>query len=223
MSQIAAMPSTAWYNPGNFGLPPLPDLTVNVQSPQAPANPTMDKVQLTINAVYGGRVAAVAGVNSLEQRENIRLKNLHNSGVMTTAAMSAAGKSALVAGGISVLRNMVDLAQGDVNVARATGNVSADIASGAVGGLAAGAAAGLVIQGVSNAGRALAGGLGTVVGIAAYAGADYLFNSIGLKGLISDKVTSILEGVNDSALPFSLTSAQQQGVAPAAYNPYMGQ
>jgi len=217
MTSIAAMPPTnAWYNPG---WPALPDLTdINVNSPQAPENPTLDKVQLTITALYSGRVASHTGLNSLEQRENVRLQHLHSSGMMTSAAINAAGKTALLSGGFSILRNMVSMAQGEINVARATGNVTADIASGTLGGLAAGAAGGMVVQGTSNAGRALAGGLGTVVGAVAFAGAAYLLDVTGIKGLISDKITSILEGVDDSALPFDI--AQQQGSIPPGYNPY---
>lgn len=216
MTQIAAMqPTTAWYNPG---WPSLPDLTdIDVKSPQAPENPTLDKVQLTLTALYSGRAASQTGLGSLEQRENVRLSSLHNSGMMTSAALGAAGKTALLSGGFSVLRNMVSLAQGEINVARASGNVTADIASGTIGGLAAGAMGGLVVQGTSNAGRALAGGLGTIAGAVAFVGAYYLLDVTGIKGMISDKITSMLEGVDDSALPFNI--AQQQGVAPA-YNPY---
>jgi len=216
MTSIAAMPpSTTWYNPG---WPSLPDLTdINVNSPQAPENPTLDKVQLTVTALYSGRVASSTSLGSLEQRENVRLQHLHNSGMMTSAALSAAGKTALLSGGFSLLRNMASMAQGEINVARATGNVTADIASGTIGGLAAGAAGGMVVQGTSNAGRALAGGLGTVVGAVAFAGANYLLDATGIKDMISDKITSILEGVDDSALPFDI--AQHGGVSPA-YNPY---
>lgn len=216
MTSVAAMPSTNnWYNPGGY----LPDLTeIQVNSPQAPDNPALDSVQLTINALYGGRAAAVSAMNVLEQRENVRLQNLHNSGVMTTAALSTMGKGALVGGGISILRQMAHLAQGEVTVARAAGNVTSDIMNGAIGGLAAGAAGGLVVQAVSNTGGVMTGTLGTLAGVLGYAAATWILDSSGLKDAVSDKITSLLEGVDDQALPFELS---QQGAAPA-YNPYSG-
>lgn len=217
MTSVAAMPSTNhWYNPGGY----LPDLTeIEVNSPQAPENPALDSVQLTINAVYNGRAAAVSAMNVLEQRENVRLQNLHNSGVMTTSALSTMGKGALVGGGISVLRNIAHLAQGEVTVARATGNVTSDIVNGAIGGLAAGATGGLVVQAVSNTGSVMTGTLGTLAGVLGYAAASWVLDSSGLKDTISDKITSILEGVDDQALPFELSG--QQGAVPA-YTPYAG-
>ncbi|MBF2053397.1 MAG: hypothetical protein IGS03_08035 [Candidatus Sericytochromatia bacterium] len=204
MTQVSAMPGNAWYHPGTY-IPGYNNLTSAPESPQAPENPTLDKIQLTINALYAGKAASMSGVSSLIQRQNVdvRLANHGSSGVTagTTmgAAIGTAKKTLLVAGGLSVLRNVSHLAQGDINLARASGNISADIATGTLGGLAAGAASGIVVNGSSNAGRLLAGGLGSVAGVIGYVAVDVLLDKTGFKGFISDKITSLLEGGQTAA------------------------
>jgi len=216
MTQIAAMPQNAWYHPGTY-LSGLSNITTtNVQSPRAPENPTLDKLQLTLTSLYAGRASAMQGLNSLDQRQNVRLKHLHTSGVMTSSAFGAAGKTALVAGGLSVLRNMSHLAQGEINLARASGNISSDLISGTLGGLAAGASAGLVVQGSSNAGRFMAGSLGTIAGAIGFVAADVLLDKTGLKGFISDKITSLLEGSRAS----SYLMSQQHAAPPYTQSAY---
>lgn len=199
MTQVAAMPGNAWYHPGTY-IPGYNNLTSTPESPQAPENPTLDKIQLTINALYAGRAATINGVSSLIQRQNVdvRLANHGSTGVTTGttmgSAMGTAKKTMLVAGGLSVLRNMAHLAQGDINLARASGNISSDLASGTLSGLAAGASAGIVVNGSSNAGRFMAGSLGSVAGVVGYVAADVLLDKTGFKRFLSDKITSLLEG-----------------------------
>lgn len=206
MTQIASLPplpQMAWYNPGSY----LPD--VQAQSPQAPDYPVLDKVELAVKSLYAGRVASRSVMNGLENRWEMDTNTLQNRALMGKGAMSAAGKSMLVAGGLSVLRNMASLAQGDVNVARATGNVSSDIATGAISGMVAGATGAMAANAFINSGAAISGTMGTLIGAVGFVAADYLLDKTGFKSFLSEQVTSALEGLDgQSALPVELSNQQ---------------
>lgn len=194
--------ASSWFNPG-FYLPSLPQ--IQAESPQAPDSPVLDTVELSLKALYAGRAASHQALGDLEERFDMKLNQLHATGLKANAASAAARKTALMAGGISIVHNMASMAQGDINMARATGNVTADIASGAIGGIAAGAAGAMGIHGFLNSGKFMAGTMGTVMGAVGFVAADYLLKTSGLKDAISDGVTSVLEKDNvQSLLPVML-------------------
>ena len=207
MLNATAMPAQtqqAWYNPGQY-LSGLPDL-LQAQSPRAPEYPVLDKVELTLKSLYAGRIGAQQAIQGLEGRWNLNTNGIQNRGLMGKGAMGAVGKTTLVAGGLSILRNMASLAQGDVNLARATGNVAADISTGAVGGLAAGALGALGSTAFINAGPGVAGFMGTVAGAIGFVAVDTLLSKTGVKDLISDAITGRLEGADgQSSLPVELS------------------
>lgn len=195
-------PANTWYNPG-FYLPPLPD--IQAESPQAPAAPVLDTVELSLKSLYAARAGIHQATTDVAERWDLKLNKLHATGLKSNAAAHAARKTALFAGGISLVRNMASLAQGDVNVARATGNVTADIASGAIGGIAAGAGGAMGMHGFLNSGKFISGTVGTVVGTLGFVAADYLLDKSGIKDAISDGVTGALEKVDgQSHLPVML-------------------
>lgn len=209
--QVAAMPNQyAWNQPSASY---LPDLTnVDVESPRAPEYPILDKVELAINSLYAGRVGAHSTHSGLEQRWDLDTNRLQSNGVLGKGAMLAAGKTALVAGGLSVLKNMASLANGDVNVARATGNVSSDVITGTISGMVAGGVGAMAANGFINSGHFISGTVGTLVGAVGFVAADYVLDKTGLKGYITDKVTAALEGLDgQSNLPVVL---QNQPAAP---------
>lgn len=196
ITSLPPLPQTAWYNPGTY----LPD--IQAESPQAPEYLVLDKVELAIKSLYAGRVASQSVMSGLEKRWELDTNSLQTKGLAGRGAMSAAGKTMLVAGGLSLLRNIASLAQGDVNVARASGNVSSDIATGAISGLVAGTTGAIAANAFINSGATISGGMGTIVGALGFVAADYLLEKTGFKDFLSDQVTGILEGLDgQSALP----------------------
>lgn len=194
-------PASNWYYP-NF-LPPLPD--IQAESPQAPDYLVLDKVELSLKSIYAARAGIHSSTVGVENRWDLKLNSLHATGLKTNAGAYAAKKTAIVAGGLSLVRNIASLAQGDVNVARATGNVASDIASGAIGGMAAGVGGAMGFHGFLNSGKFISGTVGTIVGAVGFVAADYLLDKSGIKDAISDGVTGALEKVDgQSHLPVML-------------------
>jgi len=195
-TSLPPLPQTAWYNPGSY----LPD--IQAESPQAPEYPILDKVELAIKGLYAGRVSSQSVMSGLEKRWDLDTNSLQTRGLAGRGAFVAARKTMLVAGGLSILRNMASLAQGDVNVARASGNVTSDIATGAISGLVAGTTGALAANAFINSGAAISGGVGTLVGAIGFVAADYLLDKTGFKDFLSDQMTGVLEGLDgQSALP----------------------
>lgn len=201
----------AWAPPW---LPSLPE--VQAESPQAPNTPIYDSVELSLKSLYAGRVGAINALDDMgfqsstggqfsAKRWELKLNGLHQRGLITKTGLNAARKTALFAGGISVVKNLASLANGNINMVRATGNVSSDIATGTISGFVAGGTAAIGAHSFANAGKFMAGAIGTIAGAIGFVAADFLLEKIGLKDYLSDSVTSALEGMSGiSHLPVQL-------------------
>ena len=199
MTQVMAS-GAAW---APSWIPYLPK--VQAESPQAPDYPIFDTVELSLKSIYAGRAGSFSAKENLTERWDLKLNSLHRRGLRTNAGAYAAKKSAVFVGGLSVLKNVASMANGDVNVARATGNVTSDLTTGTISAFVAGGAGAMGVHGFANAGKFVAGTMGTIAGTVGFVAADFLFDKSGLKDYLSDSVTSALEGVGGhSHLPVQL-------------------
>ncbi|MGE3724405.1 MAG: hypothetical protein AB7I41_02565 [Candidatus Sericytochromatia bacterium] len=195
--------TTPLYNPYNMGFPgTVPTTTPSggvsiASSPQLSPNMVMDGVEIGLKSLIVGRMASKTAIQQLEFR-TIQNNEASAAGVMGSTMMRTLGKGALVGGVVSAARNVFHLAQGEINVARAGGNVSADILGGAVGGLAAGAGAGLAVGMMAKSSGFTMGTMGLIAGTIGFALADTLYHYSGLRATVSDKVTSVIERFFDS-------------------------
>lgn len=194
---VAAAPSL--YNPYNMSFPGtvLAGGVSTASAPQLQPNMVMDGVEIGIKSLLVGRMASKTAIQQLEFR-TIQNNEATTAGVMGSTMMRTTGKGALVGGVVSAARNVFHLAQGEINVARAGGNVAADILGGAVGGLAAGAGAGLAVGLMSKASGFTMGTMGLIAGTIGFALVDTLYHFSGARNTVSDKVTSVIERYFDA-------------------------
>lgn len=167
-------------------------------SPQAPENPTLDKVELGVKSLIVGKMAAKSAIHNFEFG-TIKQGELNTGGMMFKTGWKTAKSGALVGGAVSLARNIYHMAQGDVNVARASGNVVSDIAGGAVGGLLAGAGAGLAVSALSKSSGFMMGTAGLIVGAVGFALADTVYHQTGAREAVSDAVTGVIDRLFDNA------------------------
>ena len=193
--------ATSLYNPYTMSFPTTtttpPTTGTETSSPQLPANPTMDGVQIGIKSLLVGRMASKTAIQQLEF-QTIQNHETTAASVMTSTMTRTIGKGALVSGLVSTASNVFHLAQGEINVARASGNVAADILGGAVGGLAAGAGAGLAVGLMSKASHFSMGTMGLIAGTVGFALIDTLYHFSGARNTVSDKVTGVIERFFDT-------------------------
>jgi hypothetical protein len=189
------------YNPYNMNFPGTTPTTgggVSIaSSPQLDPNMVMDGVEIGLKSLIVGRMASKTAIQQLEFR-TIQNNEASTAGVMGSTMMRTASKGALVGGAVSAAVNIFHLAQGEINVARASGNVGADILGGAVGGLAAGAGAGLAVGALAKSSGMTMGITGMIAGTIGFALIDTLYHYSGARNTVSDKITSVIERFFDS-------------------------
>jgi hypothetical protein len=193
--------TTSPYNPYTMSFPTTtttpPATGGEASSPQLPDHPVRDGVTIGIKSLLVGRMASKTAIQQLEFK-TIQNNEATTAGVMGSTMARTLGKGMLVSGLVSTASNVFHLAQGEINVARAGGNVAADILGGAVGGLAAGAGAGLAVGLMSKASGFTMGTMGLIAGTVGFALADTLYHFSGARNTVSDKVTGVIERFFDT-------------------------
>jgi hypothetical protein len=160
-------------------------------SPQYASNFTLDAVEIGVKSLLIGRMTANQAANSL-QINQLRQKDTSSLGLATSTMFKTAGKAGLIGGAVSAGRNIYHLANGEINMARAGGNVGADILGGTIGGMVSSAGASLAVKSMANASFGM-GTVGLIGGAIGFAVADSLYHVSGLRDTVSNKVTSIIE------------------------------
>lgn len=160
-------------------------------SPQYASNFALDAVEIGVKSLLIGRMTANQAANSL-QINQLRQKETSSLGLATSTMFKTAGKAGLVSGAVSAGRNIYHLASGEINMARAGGNVGADIVGGTIGGMVSAAGASLAVKSMANASFGM-GTVGLIGGAIGFAVADSLYHVSGIRDTVSNKVTSIIE------------------------------
>lgn len=163
-----------------------------VNSPQYAQNMPLDVAQIGVSSLLVGRITAKQATLSM-QLSQANQKPASALGLSFKTALRTAGKSGLAVGAVSVLRNGYHLAQGEINIARASGNVGADMLGGTVGGMVAATGASLAVKMMSGSSAFGMGTVGLIAGAAAFALADTAYNMSGLRETVSNKITGIVE------------------------------
>ena len=160
-------------------------------SPQYASNFALDAVEIGVKSLLIGRMTANQAANSL-QINQLRQKETSSLGLATSTMFKTAGKAGLVSGAVSAGRNIYHLASGEINMARAGGNVGADIVGGTIAGMVSAAGASLAVKSMANASFGM-GTVGLIGGAIGFAVADSLYHVSGIRDTVSNKVTSIIE------------------------------
>lgn len=188
------MPSVQTFNPYNLTFPStyLNNIQDPTSSPQYASNMTLDSVEIGVKSLLVGRLTSKTAVTSMQISQ---LKQAEASGLSLTAStmFKTAGKAGLISGAVSLGRNVYHLAKGEINVARASGNVGSDLIGGTIGGMVAATGASLAVKAMS-AGSALSmSTVGLIAGAVGFALVDTLYHFTGAKNVVSDKITGIVE------------------------------
>lgn len=161
-------------------------------SPQAPANQNLDIAEIGIKSLLVGKLASNTAIRNLEFR-TIQQKEVTTSGIMGNTLLKAGRTGAMVGGAVSLGRNIYHMAKGEINVARAGGNVAADIVGGTVGGMAAGVGASFAAKALAGSSGFALGTVGLIAGTVGFALVDSIYHATGLRDKLSDGVTGILD------------------------------
>lgn len=182
------------YNPYNMTFPSivLGNTEDPTNSPQHPENFTLDMVETGVTSLLVGRITAKSATLAM-QLSQTNNKPASALGLGMKTAFRTSLKSGLVASAVSVARNGYHMAKGEVNLARAGGNVTADLLGGTVGGMMAAGSAGIAVKMLSGSGAFSMSTVGLIAGAAAFALADTAYNATGLREEVSNKVTGIIE------------------------------
>lgn len=183
------------FNPYGLTFPSVitpANMSDPVNSPQHPENKMLDAVEIGITSLLVGRITSKQAALSM-QLSQVNQKPASALGLSFKTAFRTAGKAGLVSGAISLVRNGYHLSQGEVNIARASGNVGADMLGGTVGGMVAATGASLAVKMMSGGSALGMGTVGLIAGAAAFAVADTAYNMSGLRETVSNKITAIVE------------------------------
>lgn len=182
------------YMPYNLTFPSTYTASVEdpTNSPQYASNFAMDAVEIGVKSLLIGRMTANQAANTL-QINQIKQKDTSSLGLATSTMFRTAGKAGLISGAVSAARNIYHLSTGEINVARAGGNVGADIVGGTIGGMVAATGASLAVKAMANSSAFGMGTVGLIGGAIGFAVADSLYHVSGIRDTVSNKVTGIIE------------------------------
>lgn len=189
------MPSvqTSSFSPYNLPFPSTYTASIEdpTNSPQYESNLGLDAVEIGIKSLLVGRLVSKTAATSVEI-SMLKQKEVSTLGLTASTMFKTAGKAGLISGGVSLVRNGYHMVQGDINTARAAGNVSADIVGGAVSGMVAATGASIAVKmaGTSAFGMSTLGLIGGAIGFAV---ADSLYHVSGLRDRVSHTVTGVVE------------------------------
>ncbi|MBF2054670.1 MAG: hypothetical protein IGS03_14590 [Candidatus Sericytochromatia bacterium] len=187
-----SMPTS--FNPYGFTSPGmyLANVPTATQSPQHAKDITLDTVEIGVKSLLIGRMVAKTATTQM-QMSMLKDKPASALGLTGSTMLRTAAKGGLVAGGISLIRNGIHLSQGDINLARAGGNVGADLLGGTVGTMVAAGGASLGVKLLAGSNAFGMGTAGLIFGAAAFALADTAYRATGARDFVSDKLTGIAE------------------------------
>lgn len=182
------------FNPYNLTFPStyLASAQDPTNSPQAAPNMTLDAVEIGVKSLLVGRLTSKTAVTSM-QISQLQQKEASGLGLAASTVFKTAGKAGLVSGAVSLGRNVYHLAKGEVNIARASGNVGADIMGGTIGGMVAATGASLAVKALSTSSAMSMGTVGLIAGAVGFAIADTLYHVSGARDTVSNKLTAIVE------------------------------
>lgn len=110
------------------------------------------------------------------------------------------GRNAAIVGGlISTSQNLYEFVQGKITGAKATGNITADVAGALGSGIVAAGAGTLATTMIGS--TMGAGILGLIVGTVAFAGTDFMYRNSGIYTSVSDKVSTFITNVMNRIKP----------------------
>lgn len=186
--------ATSPYSPYGLVMPStylasVPDAT---NSPQAPQNMTLDVAQIGVTSLLVGRLTSKQASLSM-QLSQLKQNEASGLGLATSTVFKTAGKAGLISGGVSLARNAYHLATGEINVARASGNVGADLIGGTLSGMVAATGASLAVKAMAGGSTFSMGTMGMIAGTVGFALADTLYNMTGFREQVSSKITGIVE------------------------------
>ncbi len=181
------------YMPYNLTFPSTYTASVDdpTNSPQYESNFALDAVEIGVKSLLIGRMTSKQAANHL-QINQLKQKETSTLGLSVNTMFKTAGKAGLVSGAVSAGRNIYHLATGDINMARAGGNVGADIVGGTVGGMVAATTSSLAVKAMANASFGM-GTVGLIGGAVGFAVADSLYHVTGIRETVSNKLTGIIE------------------------------
>ena len=179
--------------PNNLTLPSTYTASVEdpTNSPQYESNFALDAVEIGVKSLLIGRMTANQAATTL-QINQLKQRDTSSLGLATSTLFRTAGKAGMISGAVSAGRNIYHLATGDINMARAGGNVGADIIGGTVGGMVSATGASLAVKSMANASFGM-GTVGLIGGAIGFAVADSLYHVSGIRDTVSNKITGIIE------------------------------
>lgn len=182
------------FNPYNFQLPGtyIANVEDPTNSPQYAPNLGLDIAEISVKSLLIGRMVANQASTTL-QISQLKQKEASALGLTASTMFKTAGKAGLISGGISLGRNIYHLAKGEINVARASGNVSADLIGGTVGGMVAAGGASLAVKMMAGSSAFGMGTVGLIGGAVGFAVADALYHVSGMRDKVSNTVTGVVE------------------------------
>lgn len=195
-----SMPTS--FNPYGFTSPSMyiANVPSATESPQHAKDLMLDTVEIGVKSLLIGRIVAKTASTHM-QMSQLKEKPASTLGLSTSTMLRTAGKGALVSGAVSLIRNGFHLSQGEINLARASGNVGADMLGGTVGTMVAAGGASLGVKLLSNSNAFGMGTAGLIFGAAAFALADTAYRATGAREFVSDKLTGIVERWFDNREP----------------------
>jgi len=184
----------ASYNPYSFSFPStyLANVQGPTESPQHAQDMTLDTFEIGIKSLLIGRMVSNSAMQGM-QISLLKEKPASALGLSSSTMLRTAGKAGLVSGAISLIRNGFHLSQGEINVARASGNVGADLLGGTVGGMVAATSASLAVKALSGTNGFGMGAAGLIAGAVGFALVDTAYRATGLRETVSNKLTGIVE------------------------------
>lgn len=181
------------YMPYNLTSPSTYTASIEdpTNSPQYASNFALDAVEIGVKSLLIGRMTANQAATSL-QISQLKMKESSSLGLTVSTAFKTAGKAGLISGAVSAGRNIYHLTTGEINMARAGGNVGADLLGGTIGGMVSSAGASLAVKSMANASFGM-GTVGLIGGAIGFAVADSLYHVSGIRETVSNKITGIIE------------------------------
>ena len=181
------------YMPYNLTFPSTYTASVEdpTNSPQYESNFALDAVEIGVKSLLIGRMTANQAATKLQMNQ-LQQKDTSTLGLSANTMFKTAGKAGLISGAVSAGRNVYHLAKGDINLARAGGNVGADIVGGTIGGMVAATGASIAVKSMANASFGM-GTVGLIGGAIGFAVADSLYHVSGVRDNVSNKITGIVE------------------------------
>jgi len=161
-------------------------------SPQYAPNMPLDAAEIGVKSLLVGKLVSRTASTTM-QISLLKQNEASGLGLTASTVFKASGKAALISGGVSLAANVYHLAKGEINVARASGNVGADIIGGTVGGMVAATGASLAVKAMSAGSAFSMGTMGLIAGAVGFALVDTLYHFTGARNTVSGKITGMVE------------------------------